>query len=559
MVCTKCNSDTRSVIPGDIRMKKLIILVALAAVCMIVFNLGVSPAYGTTRYIAQTAGAFSGGTACKGQNAITPATWNATAESPGDISYVCGTITAPLQTELLIFKWSGTSSSPIQLIFDSGAILSSPEWPADGSGGAIDLGSQNYITINGQGNSSGGGGIIEATSNGDSGAACLSGSCTYHSDSNAIEANGANNITIEGLSIIDMYVATNPNPGGGTCIYDYATVSNWTVTNNFMHDVAWCVEFQYTTGTSSNITISNNQIYNVDHGIAFGGYPASANLSNVYIYGNNIHDYSNWDTSSDTWHHDGVHIWGYNDNGSDTISGVYVYNNHFGGCMGQNTTAHVFMEQNAGGTKSVYVFNNTFIDTCNSVVYNGFFTRGATSGSDGPYYLYNNTFLATSSSNTDACMGSESATDVTYINNVASGCTQGLMYMANGSAASGGLHNNLYANGPGSCASSANCYQYGGSSWFGTFSNWQSTTGQDASPSAYVSSAGLNASGVPQSGSAVIGVGANLTSLCSGTLTALCSDMTGAARPSSGAWTAGAYSTTGPMPPTSVNGKVQTK
>ena len=37
--------------------------------------------FGTTRYVAQTAGTFSGGTACNGQTAITPATWNSTTES----------------------------------------------------------------------------------------------------------------------------------------------------------------------------------------------------------------------------------------------------------------------------------------------------------------------------------------------------------------------------------------------------------------------------------------------------------------------------------------------
>ena len=53
------------------------------------------------------------------------------------------------------------------------------------------------------------------------------------------------------------------------------------------------------------------------------------------------------------WHHDGIHIWGYNNDGSDTITGVNIYNNKFGGCIGKNVTAHIFIEANSGNTKNV--------------------------------------------------------------------------------------------------------------------------------------------------------------------------------------------------------------
>src|SRR5581483_9018250 len=55
---------------------------------------------------------------------------------------------------------------------------------------------------------------------------------------------------------------------------------------------------------------------------------------------------------------------------------------------------------------------------------------------------------------------------------------------------------------------------------------------------------GLNSAGVPQAGSAAIGAGANLTSLCTGNLVPLCSDIAGNPRPSTGAWDAGAYEST---------------
>jgi hypothetical protein len=495
------------------------------------------PAWSTTRYVAQTAGTFSGGTACNGQTAITPATFNGLTLAAGDITYVCGTITVAQNTTGLQLNNSGTSGNPIQIIFDSGAVMKSPEWPADGTSGAIDLGGNSYITINGQGTSTGGGGIIEATLNGDPGATCLGGTCTLHGDSNGIEGGtNSTNITVEGLSIIDMYVATQPNPGGGTCMYEHGNISGWVIQNNFMHDAGWCISLQYDSGPSNGVTIANNQIYNIDHGIALGGPSASQTLENVNVYGNYIHDYSNWDTPSDTWHHDGIHIWGDGDSGTDLIQNVNIYNNKFGGCIGTNVTAHIFIEQNGGNTKNVVGYNNTLIDTCNGADNDGLITTGVDGGSK----WYNNTLICEGSSNTDVGMGTSSSPSVTWINNVVSGCGQGLMYLNGGSVISGGLHNNIYAAGPSNCAAGGDdCWNYASNSWQGTFSVWQSQTGQDASPSEYASSgAGLNSSGVPQSGSATINNGANLTSLG---ITALNSDITGATRPSTGAWTIGAY------------------
>lgn len=68
----------------------------------------------------------------------------------------------------------------------------------------------------------------------------------------------------------------------------------------------------------------------------------------------------------------------------------------------------------------------------------------------------------------------------------------------------------------------------------------------------------LNANYVPQSGSAAIGLGANLTSLCTGALTALCTDRNGNPRPTTGAWTVGPYlgGVNLPAPPSSVTATV---
>jgi hypothetical protein len=345
-----------------------------------------------------------------------------------------------------------------------------------------------------------------------------------------------------------MYVTASgvPNGGGGTCIYDNGTITNWTIANNLMHDVGWCISLQYG-GTSSGLTISGNEIYRIDHGIALGSPAAGTTLSNVNVYGNNIHDYSNWDTPSNSWHHDGIHIWGYNNDGSDTITGVNIHNNKFGGCIGQNVTAQIFLETNKGNTKNVTIYNNTLIDTCN-----GTDNPGLLTSADPSFKIFNNTFIGSSS---DTCVGTSWGAGVNFINNVVSGCNE-LMYVTSGGGfAAGQLHNNVYANCP-----SSNCFAYLGN-YSASFPNWQRETGQDAAPSAYVSNANLSAAGVPQSGSPVIGAGANLTSLCTGQLAALCSDIGGNARPASGAWIVGAYSTSGsssgPQPPTGRTATVQ--
>lgn len=512
-------------------------------------------------YIAQAAAGSANGSSCANAFAYnyfnTKGNWTSSVASgtqigPGSTVHVCGTITVGANSEALVFQGSGVGGSPVTLYFESGAKVASPEWPPQGSGGAIDTSNQNYVVINGNGGADGATqGIIEATATGDSGAACPGGSCTYHDDSNGIEADNSSNLTVEGLAIIDMYVTASgvPNGGGGSCIWNHGQANNWTITNNLMHDVSWCINLQYDSGTSSGITISNNEIYNIDHGIAIGGPHAGNTLSNVNITGNNIHDYSNWDTPGDIWHHDGIHIWGYNNDGSDTITGVNISDNKFGGCIGKNVTSHIFVELNSKNTHNVAIYNNTLIDTCS-----GTDNDGMINIDDDSEAVYNNTFIGTAG---DTCMGVSNASNVTFVNNVMSGCGTLIWADSSASFSSGGLHNNIYA----SCSGS-NCFAYRGN-FSGSLSTWQSATGQDAAPSAYVASANLSPAGVPLSGSPVIGAGANLTSLTSllgGLLGTITTDIVGNPRPSIGPWTVGAYSTsgTGPQPPTGLTGTVVT-
>ncbi len=514
--------------------KKYIGAVLFVVGAMILDILSVHAAAAANIYVAQNAAGAGNGSSCANAAAYAffndPSNWGSGTNQigPGTTVHVCGIISVPANTEAFIFQGSGASGNPITLYFESGAALMSPEWPAQGSGGAIDTRGNSYLVINGNGGANGAvEGIIEATATGDTGAVCPSGSCTYHNDSNGIEADGTTNFTVEGLSIIDMYVTAPgvPSGGGGSCMWDHGQVINWNITGNLMHDVSWCINLQYDSGPSSNITISNNQIYNIDHGIAIGGPHAGESLTNVNIFGNYIHDYSNWDTGvADIWHHDGVHIWGYNDDGSDPISNINIYDNRFGGCIGQNVTAHVFIEGNSGNTRNVDVYNNSFIDTCNGQDNDGLLSIDDTNES-----VYNNTFIGGPN---DVCMGISNAQNAAFKNNVVSGCNQ-LIYIASGGATfvPGGLNDNVYAN-----CSSGNCFAFPGG-YTSSFSAWQSYTGQDQN-SHYVANAGLSSGGIPQSGSTAIAAGANLSYLG---ISLLDADIAGVVRPSSGSWDAGAY------------------
>ena len=54
---------------------------------------------------------------------------------------------------------SGTSGNPITILFQPNAVMTSPAWP---SSGAINVGGNGYITVDGGSN-----GIIQDTANGD--------------------------------------------------------------------------------------------------------------------------------------------------------------------------------------------------------------------------------------------------------------------------------------------------------------------------------------------------------------------------------------------------------
>ena len=234
----------------------------------------ISSASATNVYVAQNSAGGANGADCADAFPVSwfnnGANWGSGTSQigPGTTVHLCGTITGAANATVLGIQGSGTSSNPITILWENGAVVTAPVCPGIASGGCVDLQGNSYVVLNGGTN-----GVIQNTANGTGKA--------YQQSSTAIQAIGSTSLTVENLTIQNIYVHTSASDGviddsAAVCIYDNGSANNWVIKNNVMHDMSWCISVQY--NTSSNITISGNNIYNIDHGIAFGG-PSSAYLS----------------------------------------------------------------------------------------------------------------------------------------------------------------------------------------------------------------------------------------------------------------------------------------
>lgn len=518
-------------------MKRLIFIFAFALVLAIVaIFVAIRPAFASTRYIAQNAGTFKGGTACNGQNTITPITFNWISNSPGDVNYICGTITAAAGAQLLTPKGNGTEGNPVTIKFDTGAVLDAPYFapsPNGGCGGAICLYGLNYYTIDGQKT-----GTIENTGNGTT--------LTYRQPTEAVEGYRCNHCTVENLTIANMYVHSAPSDTSVDatalrCIS--VSGSNWLIRNNVMHDAGWCLFNNFSNG-DGNVNIVGNTIYNVDHGWMLASQAAGGSSGPFLFHGNTVYGYAVWDTgTTDFYHHDGIHCFTSQSHGQAAhITALAIYDNIFKGPIGQNVTGHIFIEGGQGtdstpcadATSGIVVYNN--VATGDRADPDGLF--GLFSGNYTSLYgggVYNNSLISTAGSEAGVCFSANAnVSGMTFENNALSGCNQ--LIETHGIPISPDY--NQYANG-GNNAFVCHGYYYGTSQ----FSEWRTCVAGD-SHSSYKSSLNLSSSYRPL-GAPLIKAGMNLTSLCSGNLSSLCADLAGDARPSTGAWTVGAYSAPG--------------
>lgn len=511
------------------------------------------PAFGqmASVYISPSGAGSINGTSCANADAEsfvnTAGNWGTGANQigPGTTVNLCsGTYSTQL-----VCKGSGASGNPVTFQFLAGASFQAALWAAQS--GAIYCANQGFINIIGQGSSTTT--DIENLTNGDAGVTCPGGTCTTQSDSTGIMLSGAHDITIQNLNCSNLYVKTVANLVAGPdlsskpgCIYWNASTGNITITHSIFHDQAWAINMSC--GIGSNISIDHDQFYADDHGVFIGlNSCASATISNISIHDDWFHDFRNWDTTDDWWHHDGIHIADQTGAGPYTITGVSIYNNVYDGDWGGHITANLYCQsaQTSGGVlENVTVYNNVYAGT-RQAVGNGS-DNCQTNGTG--IHFYDNVYIGLAGLSQDYCLSpqSASAAAVDVENNVFVNCPIPIHIDTNFEPTAGNWHHNIYEN--------TTTYWQWGASNYTTFSGFQGACGCDATANGSSAQSTVDIYttdqvtspyvGQPQAGSVVLSAGANLTSLGITPLdsdTTLGNNRTAVARPSTGAWDIGAF------------------
>jgi hypothetical protein len=507
-------------------MKTLLLLAGLLLLAV--------PSSASTVYFAQSSAGGNTGADCADAIALSAVTWTA-----GNTYHACNTITSTVTINA-----SGSSGSLITLIFETGAAVQQPACPGNG---CLDMSSQSWILIDGSPTSTPCGyvaqqdvscnGLVQATVSGTgsgSGGPC-------------IRARATSNIEIRNLAVANCYVHTgsgNDTNNGGPAYGVQVDGSNIHVHNIIVHD-AYDGVGGGATWTASEI--DHSQFYNINWGVNAFGSSVGCGVNNIKIHDNDIHDFASWDTSSDTFHHDGIIVAG-NDNLADGVCNVAAYGNYLHGSVGSCcTTAYIYFNDENHGS----VFNNTVV--ANSGEFTGvgwiyFLTFGTLDAND---LIANNTVIGGhQGANNGPCIDVSGDASMTMQNNVMSACDAGIWVGTTHATTFTALTNNIYQ------ASSLTNYWHNGATDYSTLANWQAGISGDTSAQATTGGLNLAVNFAPNASSILIGAGANLTSLCSGNLASLCFDALGNARPSSGAWSSGALnqapSTTIPTPHRSV-------
>jgi hypothetical protein len=292
--------------------------------------------------------------------------------------------------------------------------------------------------------------------------------------------------------------------------------------------------------SSNTILTGNNFFGNTLSDHSWHIQVAGSNTPIVNLFNNTFGSVTNWNEPGNAFHTDGV----FANSGVPIL--IYAFNNYFQpGAYGTTQFYCTFATGTPGSGCSAWVFNNIFD-------YAGYPGRSSLNMSQdptypmGPLYAYNNTFF-------NSGVAINGGVSVYSENNLISEVGNNYFY-AGGSrslptALSMSDYNDFYG---GRGLSFADNFG-GGNDWWdwptagGGYSAWTSTGFDTHSVSGDPK---LDGTYHLQVGSAAIGKGINLSSLCS-SVPPLCYDRAGAARPSAGAWDIGAYqSFGGPAPPT---------
>lgn len=497
------------------------------------------PLSAATKYFAQSSAGGNTGVDCADAIALSGVTWTA-----GNTYHLCGTVTSQVSPAV-----SGTNGNLITIIFESGASISKA---GCGTTGCINLNGLSYFLIDGSPSATPCG-VVSGTAVFCSGTISATGTGSGQSSSDSVgiyARGGGSNIEIRNLNIANMYVISSNTDTSATGNY-YGVWTDATsihVHNCIIHDTFGAIKGEAGNNTSE---YDHSQIYNSNWGIALSGPSGATPVINaIKIHDNDFHDWELWDTTTNTYHHDGVIAAG-NNNSANAVTNISVYNNRFHGTISNGTTcavasnscmtAMIFM--NDGNHFSAY--NNVIIpDPGGGLVNNGwifFWSPGTLNAND---LIADNTVVGNQTT-AGACIVVEGDASMTWQNNVSQNCNLLARVYTSPATSFTAFTNNAYQN-----ASLSNSWQLGATT-YSTLGTWQAalvaaSLPGDTSSQAMTSSLNLNSTGQQYLGSALIGAGVNLTSL---SIPALDSDFLGNSRPGgSTAWDIGAYFGVGTSP-----------
>jgi len=484
-------------------LKKLLVRFALLPLVAATASLGAEDFY-----VAQTAKGAGTGTSAVNAYAVsffnTASNW-ATGTGKigaGDTVHLVGTITTALTVQ-----GSGTSGSPITILFEPGSVLTSPAWGVDAAG-AIYMSSKSYVTIDGASV-----GVIECSANGDG--------LAKTQPATGIFLSSCTNCAVQNLTIRNIYVHIyNTTNAIGTYTTQCIKASNCnslTIKNNILNN-AYLGVYVYTEKAIaiSGFDISNNTITACSTAAVVAcGSGSGDSISNINFNGNDITMGLNWYDTPNANHIDGIHTW----TSGGVMSNLRIYDNYFHGQAGDHCTAQIYVTDNL---TTSYIYNNIIVGSI-AAPGEGYINLNLTGTANA--YLFNNTIVGIGSSNTGgngiAFDPSRAGTTAHLKNNIIMNCYIGL-YDATGAITWDSDYNLFY-----------NCGSVGRtSSFWTTLANWKTVTGGDMN-SVSENPLLLNDYKIPLTSPAV-GKGVNL----SGYFT---TDKVGTTRPATAAWDIGAF------------------
>jgi hypothetical protein len=296
----------------------------------------------------------------------------------GDTIHLCGNITTPL-----VVQGSGSTGSPVTILFETGATMIKDVWPAEG---AIQLNGVSWITIDGGVN-----GRIENTDNGPD--------LGHQQNSRGIGGNisGVGNFyhgIIKNLTVQNIYKKTAGMNNWDRYGYPIdVSGSDITIENNTVSDGDGLIGYSGVDAESENIYILNNHLTNYNHGMTIGPCDSNCRISNLVISGNYL-DYSNtWDTVGDSpIHLDGIIFLNNTYSTTSRLDNVRITKNWFGPHVGTRTTAAIFNSMQGQGWQCLnwYIYNNVFETQVGDIWGNGYVAVSAEN-----LWVFNNTFAGT--------------------------------------------------------------------------------------------------------------------------------------------------------------------